>query len=428
MAADVQDARDEQLREVAERFGTPAYVFFGPAIEARAAAITKAFGGRFVLSYAVKSNPNPGLLSFLRERIPLLDVSSIGEFRHGMRAGYAPSRVSFTGPGKRDFELQEAIAGNLGELVIESLREAEHASVIAESLGKTQDVLVRVAPSRVPKGFGDHMAGRPSAFGVDVEVIHDVLPRIVALPGLRVVGLHIYSGTQCLKPAALCENYRNFMSVFREVCERHALTPKKLVFGSGLGIPYHDGDTPLDLAAVAADINPDLDAFKAEPRFAGAQLILELGRYLVGEAGVFLTRVITVKESRGSRIGICDGGMNNHLPASGHFGMVIHRNYSMHKVGGAVGTATGGTSNVEKVDLVGPLCTSIDRLAQGVMLPRVEEGDLIAVHGSGAYGLSASPILFISHPPPREILATAQGLHDVTRALSDFGEASPAAR
>ncbi len=412
-----EDPRDATLVEVAERIGTPAYVFFGAAIEARAAQLASAFGGRFALSYAVKSNPNPGLLSFLRERVPLLDVSSIGEFRHGLRAGYEPARLSFTGPGKRDCELKEAIAGGIGELVIESLREAERASAIAQSMGKVQDVLVRVAPSRVPKGFGDHMAGRPSAFGIDVEVVHDVMPSLLALPGLRVIGLHIYSGTQCLKAPAICENYRTFMSVFREVCERHALTPKKLVFGSGLGVPYHDGDTPLDLAAVASEISPELDAFKAEPRFSDTQLILELGRYLVGEAGVFLTRVIGVKESRGSRIAICDGGMNNHLPASGHFGMVIHRNYSMHKVRerGAHEAAP------EKVDLVGPLCTSIDRLAQGVMLPRVEEGDLIAVHGSGAYGLSASPIHFISHPPPREVLVTSESLRDVTRSLSDFG-------
>jgi diaminopimelate decarboxylase len=151
----------------------------------------------------------------------------------------------------------------------------------------------------------------------------------------------------------------------------------------------------------------DLDAFKREPRFAGTQLVLELGRYLVGEAGYFLTRVVSVKQSRGSRIGICDGGMNNHLPASGNFGMVVPRNYSMHKV--------GGSGPDEKVDLVGPLCTSIDRLARGRVMPRIEEGDLIAVHNSGSYGLTASPVHFISHGLPREIFVDAQGPRDVTR-------------
>jgi diaminopimelate decarboxylase len=309
--------------------------------------------------------------------------------------------------------LREAIESGVGELVVESVREAIAADRIAGAIGRRQDVMIRIAPSRVPKGFGDQMAGRPSAFGIDVEGMHDELPKIFALANLRVMGLHIYSGTQCLKPDAISENYKTFIGVFREICDRYGLAPEKLIFGSGLGIPYHSGDTPLDLDAVARGIVDDLDALASEPRFKATQLVLELGRYLVGEAGYFVTRVISVKDSRGSRIGICDGGMNNHLPASGHFGMVIHRNYIMHKVGGDTATA-------EKVDLVGPLCTSIDRLASGVVLPRIEEGDLIAVHGSGAYGLTASPIHFISHAAPREILVGRDGLRDVTRRLEDI--------
>jgi diaminopimelate decarboxylase len=258
------------------------------------------------------------------------------------------------------------------------------------------------------------MAGRPSPFGLDIESVAEELPRILALQHLRVVGFHIYSGTQCLKPEAICENYRIFLETFGSVCADFDLSPERLVFGSGLGIPYHPGDSALDLARVAEGVAPDLERFVGEARFHRASLTLELGRFLVGEAGYFLTRIVSVKESRGSRIGICDGGMNNHLPASGHFGMVIHRNYRMHRVGGGEET--------EKVDLVGPLCTSIDRLASGVSLPRLEEGDLIAIHGSGAYGLTASPLHFISHPLPREVLVEGSGLRDATRALG-FGEA-----
>ncbi len=243
-------------------------------------------------------------------------------------------RISFTGPGKRQFEIREAIEGGIGELILESVREAVLANAAAGELGRIQHVLIRIAPTTVPKGFGDQMAGRPSAFGIDWEDVARDIPEIAALPHLKIVGLHIYSGTQCLKPEAICENYRNFISIFREVCEAFIPQPEKLVFGSGLGIPYHDGDLALDLSAVATDIAPDLDGLKALPQFAGTRLVLELGRYLVGEAGYFLTRVVSVKESRGVRIGICDGGMNNHLPASGHFGMVMHRNYTMHKVGG----------------------------------------------------------------------------------------------
>jgi len=399
-------ALDVWLQSAAASFGTPSYIYLAPAIESRAALLRQAFGNRFALSYAAKSNPNPALLSLMTGQADYLDVSSIGEFRTAVAAGWEAERISFTGPGKRQFEIREAIEGGIGELILESVREAVFANAVAVELGRVQHVLVRIAPTTVPKGFGDQMAGRPSAFGIDWEDAGRDMPDIAALPNLKIVGLHIYSGTQCLKPEAICENYRNFIGIFREICEAYIPQPEKLVFGSGLGIPYHDGDLPLDLFAVAAGIAPDLDGLKGLPQFAKTRLVLELGRYLVGEAGYFLTRVISVKQSRGVRIGICDGGMNDHLPASGHFGMVMHRNYTMHKV--------GGQGEPEKVNLVGPLCTSIDRLAVGVMLPRIEEGDLVAVHNSGAYGLTASPIHFISHAPPREILIDVAGMRDVT--------------
>lgn len=403
---------DAILAQAAEDFGTPAYVYFADYIEERIAQIDAAFGSRFTLSYAVKSNPNPGLLSWLETRIANLDISAIGEMRLGVQAGWKPERMSFTGPGKRDSELVEAIEAGLGELIVESVDEAIRANRIAAEAGRVQDVMIRIAPDQVPKGFGDQMAGRPSAFGIDYETMHDEIPQILALKHLRVMGLHVYSGTQCLVSEAICENYRTFMRIFTEISDRYDLKPEKLVFGSGLGIPYFEKDTALDLPATAAGIVDELDELRAAPRFSDTELVLELGRYLVGEAGYFLTRVTRVKESRGTRIGICDGGMNNHLPASGNFGMVIHRNYRMHKVGG--GTPAG------KVNLAGPLCTPLDKIGVGVELPPVEAGDLIAVHSSGAYGLTASPVYFISHDLPCEVLVEGGQLQDVTRPLGDI--------
>ncbi|MCB1356347.1 MAG: type III PLP-dependent enzyme [Maritimibacter sp.] len=405
-------AIDPLLARVAEEYGTPAYVFLGDRIETRVAELTTAFDGRFSLSYAAKSNPNPTLLGFLESRVDNLDISSIGEMRLGTRAGWAPERMSFTGPAKRDAELEEAIAGGVGELIVESVDEAVRADRIARRLDRRQRIMVRIGPDRVPKGFGDHMAGRPSPFGIDYEQIHEAMPLILGLANLDLVGLHIYSGTQSLLPEAICENYRTFIAIFRDVCARHDLAPERLVFGAGLGVPYFETDVALDLAAVAGDIAADLDALRAEARFAATDLVLELGRYLVGEAGYYLTRVTTVKHSRGATYGLCDGGMNHHLPASGNFGMVIHRNYRMHKVGGG--------DPVAKVNLSGPLCTPLDKIAVGVMMPELKAGDVIAVHGSGAYGMTASPILFISHPMPKEIFAVGDQLRDASRALDDL--------
>ncbi|MBN2192279.1 MAG: type III PLP-dependent enzyme [Polyangiaceae bacterium] len=405
-------ALDATLREVHSRYGTPVYVYFTEALERRVAELRGAFGDRFSLSFAVKSNPNPGLLGWLRRHVDLVDVSSFGELELARRAGWEPARGSFTGPGKRAFEVQGAIASGIGEIVIESPREAALVAQLAEEAGRIQDVLVRVAPDRVPKGFGDHMAGRPVPFGIDVEDVDRLLPPILAMPTVRVVGLHVYSGTQCLRPEAVCENYEIFLDIFEHICDEHAIEPSKLVLGSGLGVPYHQGDTALDLAAVARRANPALDRLRGKARFSRTELVLELGRYLVAEAGVFLTQVVSLKRSRGSRIAICDGGMNNHLPASGNFGMVVHRPYTMHRVGGG--------SSLEPVDLVGPLCTSIDRLGKGVELPPLAEGDLVALHNSGAYGLTASPLHFISHPIPREVLVDGTDLVEVTRRLGDL--------
>ncbi len=397
---------DRTLAEAAASYGTPSYVYFTKDIAERAAALRRAFGGRFQLSFAAKCNPNPALLSWVRDHVDFLDISSIGELQLGMEAGWNAGLASFTGPGKREHEIRAAIERGVGDLVIESVREAIVADAIARSLGRTQDVLVRISPSYVPKGFGGQMAGRPCAFGIDIEAVADELPGILALTNLRVTGLHIFSGTQSLKPDAITENYRVFIGIFREICNTYDLTPERLVFGSGLGIPYHEGENELDLETVGRDIAADLDGLVSESRFSSTRLVLELGRYLVGQAGYFLTSVTSVKQSRGSLIAICDGGMNNHLAASGHFGMAIHRNYIMHKVGGG--------DAAEKVDIVGPLCTSIDRLANGIMLPRLREGDVVAVHNSGAYGLTASPIHFISHAVPSEILVDEAGMRDVS--------------
>lgn len=399
---------DLWLQAAADRFGTPCYVYDLPAIEKRATRLRKAFDGRFSLSFAMKSNPNRELIAWLLDQVDTLDVSSIGELRTAMTAGWAAHRLSFTGPGKRQEEIVEALEYGVGELVVESVREAAIANGAALGQNRLQRVLIRLSPQTIPKGFGDHMAGRPSPFGIDVEDSEGAIRTIQAMPGLQVEGLHIYAGTQCLKAEALWENYRNFISIFEEVCERHDLVPSKLIFGSGLGIPYHVADCPVDLESLGQATIAGLDRLVASTRFAKTSFILELGRYLVGEAGYFVTQVVGTKMSRGTRIAVCDGGMNAHLAASGHFGMVIHRNYPMHKVGGH------GPS--EPVNLVGPLCTSIDRLANGVELPHLEPGDLIAVHSSGAYGPSASPTGFISHARPREILLDNAGLREVTTA------------
>jgi diaminopimelate decarboxylase len=278
-------------------------------------------------------------------------------------------------------------------------------SQIAGARGTHQDILVRLTPRRVPRGFGLNMAGRPSQFGIDEEDLDQAFAALKALPHLHIRGFHIYSGTQCLDVHALAEHFEICCDLFRRCAARYALTPHVLVFGSGFGIPYYAGQEGFDLGCLAARLSPRLDALLRGDRFRHTVCMLETGRYLVGEAGIFMTRVIRTKISRGTRIAICDGGMHHHLAACGHLGTVFHRNYRIFKV-----NASEDAGATAPYDLVGPLCTTLDTFGRAVELDRLHEGDLIGIHCSGAYGLSVSPIHFISHPPPREIVVeSAQG-------------------
>jgi diaminopimelate decarboxylase len=398
------------LAEVAQRFGTPYFIYFLDDVRARLQAIHQAFDGRFEVSYAVKSNPNPALVAWMRDHVPALDVSSGGELRRALAAGWGGERISFTGPGKRPWELAESVAAGISKLVLESVREAEDLDALAAQAGRIQPVLLRVAPASLPRGFGINMAGKPTQFGVDEEEAPAAVAAIRKLANLELAGFHAYSGTQCVDAKAVGENFGIFARIFGSLSERFDFSPEALVFGAGFGIPYHGGMNALDLPAVAAAAAPALERLAADPRTAGAHRYLEMGRYLVGEAGLYVTRVTRLKRSRGSEIAICDGGMNHHLGAAGHLGSVIHRNYRIFRVGGAA------AGSARPYELVGPLCTSIDTLGHGVELPELHEGDLLGVHCSGAYGLTASPVHFISHEPPREFAAEGGSVREITDA------------
>jgi diaminopimelate decarboxylase len=388
---------NDLLQQITRDYGTPCFIYLFDEVKKRVDSLRQNFKHHFNISYAVKSNPNPEILRRLQTQVDMLDVSSGGELLRAVKQGWSPNLLSFTGPGKRDSELQIAVSQKIGEVIVESINEAERLNTIAKQAGVKQGILIRIGPKKLPRGFGVNMAGKPTQFGIDEEDIDQAIFLIKKMPYLDLRGLHIYSGTQCLRPESIAENYQIFIDLFRRTCETHDFKPQKLIFGSGLGIPYHEGDQPLDLTTVANQINPALETLQQESRFVQTKFVLELGRYLIGEAGFYLTSVISKKLSRGTEICVCDGGMNHHLGACGHLGSVIHRNYQMFKV------ATEETE-VQSYNLVGPLCTSIDTLGHNVKLPTLNIGDIIAVRCSGAYGLTASPVYFISHEPPKEIL------------------------
>lgn len=414
---------NERLASVAETIGTPTYVYDVQTIRDRFARLRQVFGNRFGVSYAVKANPNVELLRRIEPQVATFDVSSFKEMERALAAGCAPARVTFSGPAKRRPEIERAIALGLGELVLESMAEAECASRFAAASGRTQPVLIRINPTAVPRHFGVNMAGKASQFGIDEEEIDDAIDRIASLPGLRLIGFHIYSGTNCLKAEAIADNFEIFIRLFRKAAARAGLHPAKLVFGSGFGVPYYNEDGPLDVEAAAARIVPMIDALKAEAAFAQTECILEMGRWLVGPAGWLLTGVVTEKLSRGTHFLICDAGFNNHLAACGMMGTVIRRNWRYANVN--AGEVNVGDAQSRTYTLVGPLCTTIDVLASDIALPKTAPGDVLAIANSGAYGLTASPTRFISHPEPAEVLLDGEDMVAVSESALNHWQTMP---
>ena len=385
------------LQQVADSCGTPSYAYFPERAVAGLEQLEGVFGEHFTVSFAIKCNPNVGLLRSLRSRLRHVDASSIAEIERALAAGYPPPSMSFSGPAKRDAELARAIELGVGAIVCESEAQLARTDELARSLGTRASVLLRINPRNVPKKFGLHMAGRAGQFGVDEEACDEVLARLRSKDRLDFAGFHVFSGTNSLSVDAIAENFAIMVELFGRFADAHGITPRMLVFGAGFGIPYFPGDEPLDLVALGARINPLIETMRRSPRLASAQCLLELGRWLVGPHGYLLTSVVAAKHSRGTDILLCDAGFNNHLSACGMMGTVIRRNWQFWNL------RADGPDQKEYL-LVGPLCASFDQLAANLTLPETHVGDVLAVASSGAYGLTASPTRFISHPEPREYL------------------------
>jgi diaminopimelate decarboxylase len=402
-------SRESLVARIAGHYGTPCYVYFVEEIDRRIRSLGEAFGGLVELSYAVKANPHVALLSHLRGRVAHLDVSSGGEVERALSAGWPAGSLSFTGPGKRPWELDYAVTSGVGLIVIESVRELTMVNRIAQRAGARQRIAIRIGPRVVPRGFGVSMAGRPSQFGIDEELLAEVVAAMNTCSALTLCGFHVYAGTQCLSPDTLVENFEVMVRVFRDAAELFDVAPDCLVFGAGFGIPYYPDSVPLELGPVASRISPLLTSLRSG-RFAHSHFLLELGRFLVGEAGVFAMSVLDVKDSRGRKIAVCDGGMHQHLGAAGHLGTIVPRNYRMFRAPtSASAPASVDRASPETYDVVGPLCTSIDTLGRGVTFDALQVGDVIGIECSGAYGFSVSPMSFISHPPPLEVFVWESG-------------------
>ncbi|WP_426167279.1 pyridoxal-dependent decarboxylase, exosortase A system-associated [Pseudoduganella sp. R-34] len=382
------------LPRLAARVGqTPFYAYSRAAMTQRVAELRAALPHDVQLHYAMKANPMPAVVQHMATLVDGIDVASGGELRVALDTVMAPAKISFAGPGKGEAELSCAIAAGI-VLNLESEGEMERAAVLGQRLGIVPKVNVRVNPDFELKSSGMKMGGGPKQFGVDAERVPAMLARIGAL-GLDFHGFHIFSGSQNLKAAALQEAHEKTFALALRLAEAAPRAPRILNIGGGFGIPYFPGEERLDLPAVGRNLARIMD--QVRPRLQGAEVVIELGRYLVGEAGAYVCRVVDRKESRGQVFLVTDGGLHHHLSASGNFGQVIRKNYPV-----LIGNRVAGGPR-ELASVVGPLCTPLDLLADQMELGQAQAGDLVVVLQSGAYGATASPAAFLSHPAAVEV-------------------------
>lgn len=386
---------DQSLTRLADRVGqTPFFAYDRRLLDERIALLRSCLPVQVKVHYAVKANPMPALLQHLRPLVDGFDVASAAEMMAALDTGMETGAIAFAGPGKTDTELQQAAAA--GILVeIESESEARRLARLSERSGYAARVAVRINPDFILKGAGMRMGGGPQQFGVDLERVPDLLG-VITGAGLQFEGFHIFAGSQILRSDIVCDVQRQSVDLALTLAERSRQSLRYLNIGGGFGIPYFPKEEPLDIRRVGENLGMLVE--QVIDRQPLAEIVVELGRYIVGEAGIYVARVIDRKESRGRIFLVTDGGLHHQLAASGNFGQVIRRNYPL-AIGNKFGAAPTETASV-----VGCLCTPLDLLGDRCELPAAEVEDLVVVFQSGAYGRSASPSAFLSHPAAVEVL------------------------
>lgn len=373
---------------------TPLFVYSRKLLDQRVADLRTALPSRIGVNFAVKANPHPDVVAHMAPLVDGFDVASAGELSMLHEAGIDPARVSFAGPGKRDEELEAAISAG-ATLNCESEGEAQRSLAIGQRIGMAPRIAIRVNPDFELRGSGMKMGGGAKQFGVDAERV-PALARSIIAEGAEWRGLHIFTGSQALSAEAIVETQGNVLNLAAKLASEIGASLPKLNMGGGFGIPYFPGDEPLDLVAVGSALHDHVADLP--PTLAETELCLELGRYLVGEAGVYLCRVVDRKVSHGVTYLVTDGGLHHQLAASGNFGTVVRRNYPV-----AIASRYADEAN-DVVNVVGCLCTPLDRLADAALMPRADVGDIVAVFCAGAYGATASPAQFLGHGPAAEMV------------------------
>lgn len=386
-----------ELHGLAETYGTPYFLYDADIVRRRIVQVREAFESTVGIYFAVKANPNLGLLQAVRSDVDGLDISSVGELEQACLAGYDPAQLSFAGPGKSPEEVRISVERGVGCISVESLRELRACAEAARSVGQNANITLRVNPLLQNRGYGMKMGGRPIQFGIDEEHLPEALDEVAAnSEHLEFRGIHVYAGSQCFDPNSLLEGITNTLRI-ASAAEARLGRPCAIVnLGGGFGVSQTDEDRELDVAAAARDILATLRAFKSRPG-GPREIFFELGRYLAADAGLYVCRVLSRKISRGKTFYVVDGGLHHHLAAAGTFGAALRTNFRLRNL-------SRPDAPRIRCSIAGPSCNPTDLLAVDLELAAANEGDLVGVLKSGSYGLTASPVLFLGRPTAIEIV------------------------
>ena len=397
------------ISRIAQEYGTPFYLYHGEMISERVRRVGDALGTE--VSFSVKANPSLGVCQLIaRERQAGAEVASSGELTVARAAGFEPEDIVFAGPGKTDDELRMIVEEGIFADNVESLGEIERLATIAGQMGRQIGVGLRINPAAQLMGSGMRMGGTVGQFGIDQADLEEALRKTLSHPELILRGIHVYTATQVFEVEPLLEHCRNILEISLEAAD-YAGQPLQMVdFGGGFGVPYFEKMAEFDLMSFGERFRGLLSSYRPDPRLSGCRFIFELGRYLVADAGVYVTRVVDVKQMRGKTFAVTDGGMNHHLTATGNMGQVFRKSYPLLNL-----TRMSGVPEEEGVAVAGPCCTPLDLFGSNIPLAEPEVGDLIGVFYSGAYGFSASNLGFLSHPAPAEVLLWGNRAHPLRR-------------
>ena len=385
------------VSEIAERFGSPFYLYHAGMISDRVRRVQEALGTE--VAYSLKANPNLAVCSLIARAGAGGEVASSGELIVALAAGFAPEDIVFAGPAKTDEELKMAVDEGIHAVNVESLGEIERLASIAEEAGVRTGVGLRINPEAQLMGSGMRMGGTVGQFGMDQADLAEAVAKVLSHGSLLLRGVHVYTATQVFEVDPLLEHCRNIFDIALEAADHAGHALEMIDFGGGFGVPYFEKTSEFDLDRFGEGLREIVSEYKSDPRLEGCRFLFELGRYLVADAGLYVTRVVDVKETRGKTFAVTDGGMNHHLTATGNMGQVFRKAYpllNLTRMDGAV--PDGG------VAVAGPCCTPLDSFGNNIPLAEPEVGDLIGVFYSGAYGYSASNLGFLSHPTPAEVL------------------------